>query len=140
MPSEPQPQERTITDEFDAWLSVSLPEKTPPGVVAYLLGIHELVDAKTRVEHLCIGLIGTETYDVDDDDWACEGIWNPTSSGFLIGYEVFDNDWESAQASVAAMIARFIHLKLPGSAVLRQSQCVATGFLDGDLITVWPTH
>jgi hypothetical protein len=131
---------RTMADEFDEWLSSSLPDKAPPGVIAYFLGLHELGDPATNETFVAIGIIGTETYDADDEDWACEGIWNPTTPEFLIDYAVFDNDYEVAEAEIAKIIAGFIHRKRPGSELLRQAKCVATGFPDGDLITVYPTQ
>jgi hypothetical protein len=110
---------------FERWLAEVLPDEPPSGVVAYNFNMAECGDWIVEV-------IGASSYDVNDQEWTCR------PSEYIIPREVA-TEWRLALAYVVQRVSTFVRqspLKCAG--VLRQSQAVCVGFVDGYLTQVWP--
>lgn len=120
------------TLSFDAWLASVLPATTPPGVVAYCFN---MLDSDVWI----VEVIGASSYDVDDEDWCCPPeAWSAEPAQFFISRDTVPT-WEEAQEYVAAGVAAYLKQgDRPGAAVLRQAQAVCVGFVEGNLVRVWP--
>ena len=58
---------------FESWLSNSLSQEIPDSVRAFSFNLYEpalVDDVKFGVE-----LIGAESFNEDDSDWACDEVW-----------------------------------------------------------------
>ena len=72
--------------QIEDWLlELSHNEVIPENIVALNFGIFESENG------YCVYLIGSESYDVDDDDWACDEVFTTRDQPFVIECE---SDWE----------------------------------------------
>lgn len=112
------------------WLYKVVPTSMPEHVVAFALNMTE----GWRVE-----LVGSSTYDTDDDDWACPPeAWSSPHELEIYSTLVGDT-WESAQAYVLNSVSWFMnHDNSQGANTFRAAQAICVGFVDGHLVRVRP--
>ena len=97
-------------------------------VVALNFNLYEDGDAKWSVE-----LVGTASFDEDDDDWACDEVFSNRETP-LVWEE--NADWETILSKVQEFIRRYLeHGEY--SDIMKENQAVAVGFVDGDLEIVY---
>lgn len=97
-------------------------------VVALNFNLYEDGDAKWSVE-----LVGTASFDEDDDDWACDEVFSNRETP-LVWEE--NADWETILSKVQEFIRRYLeHGEY--SDLMKEIQAVAVGFVDGDLEIVY---
>lgn len=97
-------------------------------VVALNFNLYEDGDAKWSVE-----LVGTASFDEDDDDWACDEVFSNRETP-LVWEE--NADWETILSKVQEFIRRYLeHGEY--SDLMKENQAVAVGFVDGDLEIVY---
>lgn len=114
------------------WLQVIVPASLPDQVVAFALNMTESEDWKVE-------LVGCATYDAQDDDWACPPEAWSGSDALELGAVLGGESWETAQAYVIKAVAAFIEQRNCHCAqTFRSAQAVCVGFVDGDLVRVWP--
>lgn len=116
---------------FEAWLTSILSTNPPLAIAAYNFDLSESHD-------WVVELIGTSTYDKDDEDWACPpAAWRSGPSEFSIPRHVVPT-WELALAYVCERAALYItDGKHSQAAVLRSARAVCAGFVDGNLTVIW---
>ena len=121
------------TLSFSNWLQQAVPSSTPDGVVAYNFNLAECGD-------WIVELIGAGTYDRDDPEWACPPeLWSSQPLEFVLARSVAGTEWEQALAYVTKEVRSFIENSSTSQAnVLRIATAVCVGFVDGDLVEVWP--
>ena len=116
---------------FAEWADSVLAESVPDGVVAFSVSLYEGVGT------FDVQINGAPTFDLNDDDWACEVVYSTGEDLFQIPREQVGNRWESALELVLELVKRY--LSSGGRAeTLRAGRAVAVGFVDGDLHLVWP--
>ena len=111
-----------------------MPTSPPSEVVAYNFNI-----AETGVDYV-VELIGASSYDPNNSDWACPPeAWTSKPSQASIPYNVFNGQWEQALDGIVTCIKTFLASSdSQAASTLRQSQAVCAGFVDGDIVQVWP--
>lgn len=118
--------------KIERWIQqINDESAVPPGIVAFNFGLFESEDG------YCIYLIGSNAYDEDDDDWACEVDYEPKYK-YLPLLEVSRQEigWEEFQNKVKDIVAGFISKnadKLP----MFKDKIITIGFDDGNLIRIW---
>ncbi len=78
-----------------------------------------------------IELVGTNSFDSQDEDWACDECFEATPRSIEIGNE-FDN-WESCLWSMVDFLEGYIGSNEIGANILNKSKGVGVGFVDGNL-------
>jgi len=114
---------------FAKWLEASLSASIPADVVAYTFNL---------AEPWCIEVVGCDRYDADDPDWACEEVFRSEHGTLELPSDVFGDDWETVLERCIEMVSLFIEGDTQASRILKRSQAVAIGFVDGDSHLIWP--
>lgn len=118
---------------FNEWLAKALPNTCPDNVGAYNFNIAETKDA------FVVELIGASAFDPQNSDWACHETWTCRPSQFVLPHADIGTDWKPAEAYVVGLVREFLQGGPPSKArLLRESSAVAVGFVDGDLVYIWP--
>lgn len=120
-------EERLSYEQFAKWLDGFM-DYGFEEVVALNFNLYEDGDAKWSVE-----LVGTASFDEDDDDWACDEVFSNRETP-LVWEE--NADWETILSKVQEFIRRYLeHGEY--SDLMKENQAVAVGFVDGDLEIVY---
>jgi len=82
--------------------------------------------------------IGAPMYDAQNEDWACEEVFAAQPRFFEMPHSIVGSDWRTALATVAEFIRAYLNNQSNCGARLRESQAVTVGFVDGNLVRVWP--
>jgi hypothetical protein len=114
--------------KFATWLEASLAEPVPDGVVAYTFNL---------AEPWCIEIVGCDRYDANDPDWACDELFRSRQGELYLPSEIFGDDWEIVLERSIAMVGQYLEGDHPASSVLKASQAVAIGFVDGESHLLW---
>lgn len=121
---------------FNNWLSEALAVEPPAAVVAFSFNLFE--PAIRDGSKFAIELIGAATFDPTNSDWACDEVWEPPVRQFLIPLAYSGAHWSECLGRMTTLVEH--KLRDPGtvSQQLRSRQAVAVGFVDGELIVIWP--
>ena len=84
-----------------------------------------------------IELIGSPQYIPDDEDWACEENWEPLERDLLIPLCYSTTDWEVCLKKMHQLIELFLLSENDASKLLKQSDAIGIGFVDGNLDLIW---
>ena len=86
--------------------------------------LYEDTDNKWSVE-----LVGTFSFDKDNDDWACDEVFTTRDHPFVIECE---SDWELVETFFIGLVNEYLSSgKYAGK--LKEYQAIGIGFVDGDL-------
>ena len=78
--------------EFHEWLNLQLAEVIPEKVVAFCININE--------SPFSIELIGSNDFDKNSDDWACNEDWVPQNRSALVSPVIFGESWKEAENNI----------------------------------------
>jgi hypothetical protein len=120
----------------------------PNKIVAFWIGITKLWDEENEKEFYTIYLNGSNTYDKDDMEWACNGGFEPENKYFMsdilnvVNFEIEDDiedysflDWILPLSYCCLTFKEIINEKLDRSKFL-QSFDMSVGFDDGDYLNI----
>ena len=119
--------------EFCAWMDTAL-VKAPPTVAAFCFFLYEHETA------YCVQVAASSQFDPVDHEWASRAtsLFMPEDYLFWLSkHSDDDEDWRRALAAAIDLIRRYMEAGARAN-VLRESQGVACGFVDGDLHLLWP--
>ena len=123
----PEKEVQLSYEQFAKWLDGFM-DYGFEEVVALNFNLYEDGDAKWSVE-----LVGTASFDEDDDDWACDEVFSNRETP-LVWEE--NADWETILSKVQEFIRRYLE-QGEYSDLMKENQAVAVGFVDGDLEIVY---
>lgn len=107
--------------QIEDWLlELSHNEVIPENIVALNFGIFESENG------YCVYLIGSESYDVDDDDWACDVDYEPVDK--YLNIEGVDVDPDKFLNEVITILLDIISLEKV-SAWLLHTKYITVGFV-----------
>jgi len=112
----------TIASWIDDILSISIPDT----VTAFCFNLYEESDGSWAME-----LVGTERFDLEDEDWACDELTDFGSREHPYTWEM-DSSWNEAFAYVADELQRYLESG-KNAHVLKSRAGVGVGFADGDI-------
>ena len=78
-----------------------------------------------------IELIGTNSFDLQDEDWACDECFEAKPRSIEIGRD-FDS-WQSCLRSMYDVLEEYLCSDEIGAKVLNNSKGIGVGFVDGNL-------
>ncbi len=113
--------EKTFTD----WLDSQLNESIPDTIVAFNINVYE---SPFKIE-----IVGSNQFDKDDEDWACNEDWVPESRTILVSESIFGLSWEVALENLTSMAKSYLSSGLPNAYKLQGAKAFAIGFVDGNL-------
>lgn len=115
---------KNISIDLFIWLDGILVQEFPEETVAICFNLYEEEENKWAVE-----LVGTDEFDEEDDDWACDEIIAFRDNLF---YFEMDADWEEVWKRVNEIILKYLDSGTEAKKLL-QYDAVATGFVDSEL-------
>ena len=111
--------------KLEAWLNDILGQKIPSVVKAFCFNLYE------DDEGWSIELVGTESFRLDDEDWACDEITDFGTREKPLSWKE-EADWKEVLSEVSSAIKQYL---ANGSYadILKSCTGVAVGFVDGNL-------
>lgn len=105
-------------------------EVIPKSVKAFNLGIIE-----TENDYQ-LYLVGTNNYDTENDDWACEEDFIPKEKYLSLGADSKKWNWQEIQSIVKNGIEEFIGTRISPLTFVHKAEYLTTGFDDGELLKI----
>ena len=110
--------------DFFEWLDLLLKNELSSEIKAIIFNLYEDTDNKWSIE-----LVGTFSFNKDNDDWACDEVFATRDNPFMIERE---SDWKSMETFFIDLLNEYLSFgKYAGS--LKKYQAIGIGFVDGDL-------
>lgn len=115
---------------FAAWVGRALTKASSFRVAAYNFNLYEDV-ASWDFE-----LVGTSRFDIDDQEWACDSIYSHPE---LCRYrrQHVGEEREQALAFAIELVSTYLRSGAKKE-MLRSSEGIGVGFVNGDLSILWP--
>lgn len=108
---------------FSDWLN-SLLCALPDGAVALCLNLYDDGDNQWSAE-----LVGTDSFDADDSDWACDERFALREQTLRFTWDI---EWDEVLERVVSHMRQYLETGMHRD-ILKQYRAVAVGFVDGDL-------
>ena len=112
--------------KIEEWLDSILNQEIPEAVVAFCFNLYEDGDNQWSME-----LVGTEEFDAEDEDWACEEV---TDFGSREDNMVWNSskEWEEIFEQMSIELKRYLENGQYADK-LKSKEGVGIGFVDGDI-------
>ena len=108
------------------WIDNMLNTDIPDNIVAFCFNLYEEGDGNWSME-----LVGSDWFDLEDEDWACNEITDFESRKNLYEWEM-DCGWEDALAYMVNELTEYL-ANGKYSELLKSSTGVGVGFVDGNI-------
>ena len=122
-------------EQFANWLQSSLDTVIPREVRGFSFNLFE--PAAIPGVKFGIELIGARAFDKDNEDWACEEVWEPSHRQLPIPVEFSGDTWEVCLDRMKKLVVRYLDSDSSAAKKLKAAQGIGTGFVDGSLEIVW---
>ena len=118
--------------QFFEWVDKAL-KTVPDSVNGFAFNLFERpwldkVEPKYGVE-----LVGSSEFSFEDEDWACEEIFEAKPRSLEIPISYSTQEWEMCLNKMAALIKMYMESSALGAVILTNVEGVGIGFVDGDL-------
>ena len=122
----------TLEIQFNEWLDrLNKTEKVDKTIIAYNFGLFETSEGFT------VYLIGSETFDPDDDDWAVNVDFEPKEKYLQLDQGlVKTKEWQKIQDVSTKLVTDYVNSDKFENSILKNAIAITTGFDDGDLIRI----
>jgi uncharacterized membrane-anchored protein YjiN (DUF445 family) len=120
---------------FEDWLEKIFESEVPKKVKAFSFNLDE--SAYEDGYKFGVELIGAEMFDFDDEDWACDEIWEPIQRKIYIPISYSGETWESCLAKIRDLVVKHLSLDNSIAQKLKSGEGVGIGFIDGNLEIIW---
>lgn len=116
-----------ITNEtdFHNWLNTQLDIDIPDSIIAFSINIYE---SPFRIE-----IVGSTECDKTNEDWACNEDWVSENRTIEVSKVIYGESLQKALERIFAMAASFLQSDFPNAEKLKDVNCFAVGFVDGNL-------
>lgn len=112
--------------KIETWLNDVLEQEIPSSVKAFCFNLYEDGDDGWSIE-----LVGTASFDLDDEDWACDEITDFGTREDPLSWKT-ETDWDEVLSDAASALKQYLESGLYAD-VLKSRTGVAVGFVDGNL-------
>ena len=116
--------------KIETWLNnvleYKIPSQIPSSIRAFCFNLYEDVNNVWSME-----LVGTESFDPDDEDWACDEITDFGTREEPLSWEK-ETDWNEVLSEVSSALQDYLKNGLHAD-ILKSRMGVAVGFTDGNL-------
>ena len=113
-------------EKISNWLDEVMEQDIPNEVIAFCFNIYEENDSTWSME-----LIGTEEFDEEDDDWACEEVsdFGTRENQFRWSEEA---EWNTVLDEIRNILEEYLENGRYAN-ILKSKAGVGVGFVDGDV-------
>ncbi len=121
-----------LAARFKKWLDAAFSRRIPRKAVAFNFNLYEYEDS------FHVDLIGAPSYDPENSGWACNEVFVAREPIFRIPRSAEIKTWRKALTVAVRLVRAYLRQDGPHSRRLKNSCAVTVGFVDGDLVVVWP--
>ena len=121
----------SFSTTFSDWLDRALPATQPPTVKAFSFNLTNVYGKEYAVE-----VVGASRFDESNPDWACDEVWSPTPRQIDIPSGALGTEWEDVLPAASKLVLEYLASGARKD-VLKSSEAVGIGFVDGDLHILW---
>jgi hypothetical protein len=122
---------------FSEWLAKNLRDDIPKSVKGFSFNLFEFEPIEDVSIKFGITLIGSESFDESDEDWACDEIWIPRARELLIPTDYSGNNWKECLARMKNLILSKLQSNDRSAKRLKEAKGIGIGFVDGDLEVIY---
>ncbi len=116
---------------YDWLTAIDSKETVPSEITAFNIGIFE------QDEGYSIYLTGSEEYDADGDDWACDVDFEPANKYLeLSGPGIKAMEWQEFQDMIVKIVSDYLGTSANANTSVFAGRVVTVGFDDGQLVRV----
>jgi len=116
---------------YDWLTAIDNKETVPSEITAFNIGIFE------QDEGYSIYLTGSEEYDADGDDWACDVDFEPANKYLeLSGPGIKAMEWQEFQDMIVKIVSDYLGTSANANTSVFAGRVVTVGFDDGQLVRV----
>lgn len=116
---------------FETWVkNIIDTEKPSDNIRGYYFGLFESAQPRYTLY-----LIGSEEFDKDDEDWACNDDFEPQNK-YLPLPQYNDLGWEDVLNHVVEKVRNFMQSGLYATSFFTKAQGIGVGFDDGNITLV----
>jgi translation elongation factor EF-G len=118
--------------DFNNWLNrISKTEAVSDNIIAFNFGLFESENGYT------IYLIGSETFDEEDDDWATNVDFEPKEKYFELNASlVKGKDWQKVLEVSEELVKEYLNSESLHNTIFKKAEAITTGFDDGELVRI----
>lgn len=117
-------------DKLSDWLDNILKQSIPEDVIAFGFNLYEDED-----NHWSIELVGTNRFDIEDEDWCCDEItdFGTRENPFMWKQ---DTTWNKILEDTIFYLKEYLNVGKYAN-VLKDKMGIGVGFVDGDLEIIY---
>ncbi len=83
-----------------------------------------------------IEIIGTDTFDEENEDWACEETWEPNQRSLEVPSGELGTHWEEVLENAKMLVAEYLNTGSKAG-MLKSTEGIGIGFVDGNMELLW---
>ena len=121
---------KELSDAFNSWVDRIVIENATTPVAAYNFNLYEHEDG------FAIQLVGARSFDVGDDDWACDEAFSSGEDLFAIPRSAVGAKWQDGLRAARGLVEGYLESGEESSR-LKATEGVGIGFVSGDLELVY---
>ncbi len=114
-------------EDLKNWIDEALDQGIPEGVVALNFNLYDDEDADWSAE-----IIGAGSFDMDNDDWACDEVTDFGTRDEPFSWHDEDKDWEEILEVFKDDVARYL-VEGKHAEELKKYKAIGVGFVDGEI-------
>ena len=123
-------EDKLLYDTIEKWLDDILQQSIPDDVLALNFNLYDDGDYSWSIE-----LVGTDSFDIDDDDWRCDEVFDFGTRDNPLEWKE-ENTWAYILDEMIDIMNRYLE-EGRFADVLKQYKAVGIGFVDGDANTLY---
>jgi hypothetical protein len=122
----------TLEQTFEEWLeNINQTETVDNSIEGFNFGLIETTNGFEMY------LIGSKTFDLDDEDWATNVDFEPKQKYFHFGKEIStDKDWQDILKISEKLILNYVSSNSFKNSIIANAKVITTGFDDGNLTII----
>jgi hypothetical protein len=122
----------TIEQTFAEWIEkINENETVDNSIIGFNFGLFETTNGFEMY------LIGSKTFDKDDEDWATNVDFEPKQKYFQFGKEFSaDKDWQEILKITETLIFNYVSSEKFKTSIFANAKGITTGFDDGNLTII----
>jgi hypothetical protein len=122
----------TIEQTFAEWIEkINENETVDNSIIGFNFGLFETTNGFEMY------LIGSKTFDKDDEDWATNVDFEPKQKYFQFGKEFSaDKDWQEILKITETLIFNYVSSEKFKTSIFANARGITTGFDDGNLTII----
>lgn len=123
----------TVEQRFSEWIdNINQEEIVDSSIIGFNFGLFETTDGYKMY------LIGSKTFDKDDEDWATNVDFEPKQKYFKLGEEFSrDKDWQDVLKFSEKLVTNYVNSKYFQKSIFVKAYGITTGFDDGNLTIIF---